>query len=343
LPESENARDRLISDFLNNSGWAGANRVPVAGDASFRRYDRLSRLGRTAILMDAPPPQENVGPFASMSRHLADIGFSSPDILAEDRENGLLLIEDFGDDTYARRLAEGADARPLFETAIDVLIALHRLPTQSTVPLGLPPYDNDALLVEAFLLTDWYLPTVLGQPTPPDIREEFAQGWLIAFAHLKEQPQTLVLRDFFAENLMDLENREGIAACGILDFQDSVAGPGAYDLASLIEDARRDIDPELARYLRHRYESAFPSMDKDAFGRAFDILAAQRHTKVIGIFTRLCRRDGKSNYLVHIPRLWRLLERKLENPVLEPLKNWFDQHVPHECREVPECQPATIP
>lgn len=329
-------RDRRISEFLNETGWAGASFTPVAGDASFRRYHRLARLGRTAILMEAPPPQEDVGTFAGIARHLVNIGFSAPEILAEDRDNGLLLIEDFGDETYARRLADGADARRLYETAVDVLIALHALPTHHVVPPGLAPYDEDILLTEVFRFTDWYLPSVLGRPTPPDTREGFARCWLDAFSNLHGQPQTLVLRDYFAENLMHLENRDGLAACGLLDFQDALAGPGAYDLASLVEDARRDMDPGLANHLRHRYEAAFPSMDAAAFGHAFDVLAAQRHTKVIGNFTRLCRRDGKSNYLVHIPRLWRLLDRKLENPILEPLRDWFEQNVPHERREIPE-------
>ncbi|MCG8511950.1 MAG: phosphotransferase [Rhodospirillales bacterium] len=343
MADGNDAREHGISDFLNGTGWAGAQRSPVAGDASFRRYHRLTRLGNTAILMDAPPPHENVGPFADLSAHLISLGFSAPRILAEDRERGLLLIEDFGDRTFARQLSEGSDPRALYETAVDLLIALHRLPHRVAVPTGLAPYDDDALLAEAFLLTDWYLPSVLGRLTAPDIREEFAVLWRDAFSHLRNQERCLVLRDYFAENLMLLDGRDGVAGCGLLDFQDALAGPGAYDLASLIEDARRDMDPELARHLISRYEDAFPSMDVDAFRRAFDILAAQRHTKVIGIFTRLCRRDGKSNYLVHVPRLWRLLEKKLENPALAPLKRWFDQHVPNDRREVPQCQPATSP
>ncbi len=335
-------RDGKINGFLVHAGWVGAVRTPLAGDASFRRYHRITKKGQCAMLMDAPPPLENIEPFAALSRHLRELGFKTPEILAEDRESGLLLLEDFGDVTYTRALAHGADERTLYDLAVDLLVALHRLAPEEAIPEGLPPYDDEALLGEAYLLTDWYMPAALGGPTAPDLRQSYAEAWLKVFPALAGQPQTLVLRDYHVDNLMILPGQTGIAACGLLDFQDALAGPTAYDLMSLIEDARRDIDVDLAAHLRWRYTEAFPDLDRDSFEAAFAVLAAQRHAKVIGIFTRLWLRDGKSNYLRHIPRVWRLLERALRHPALGPVANWFESHIPAIKRGIPECQPAAV-
>lgn len=343
IPRPNPSRDDRINGFLDANGWAGAARTPLAGDASFRRYHRVALGNRLAMLMDAPPPVENVRPFARLARHLRDLGFSAPEIFAEDDTAGFLLIEDFGEQTYTRALANGAGEPALYELAVDVLIALHRLPPDRMIPSGLPAYDDEPLLAEAFLMTDWYIPAVLGRQTAPDARQAYAEAWLSVFPAVHAQPRALVLRDYHVDNLMILKDRRDIASCGLLDFQDALAGPAAYDLVSLIEDARRDIDPELAASLHHRYEAAFPEMDREAFGRAFAVLAAQRHAKVIGIFTRLWRRDGKPNYLVHIPRVWRLLERALETPALAPVAKWFEEYVPPEKREIPECLPAAAP
>ena len=335
-------RDARINAFLVRAGWVGGVRTPLAGDASFRRYHRITKKGHCAMLMDAPPPLENIETFAMLSRHLRELGFKAPEILAEDRESGLLLLEDFGDVTYTRALVHGADEKALYDLAVDLLIALHRLPPEEAIPESLPPYDDETLLAEAYLLTDWYIPSVLGTPTAPDVRQSYAESWLRVFPTLADQPQTLVLRDYHVDNLMILPGQTGIAACGLLDFQDALAGPTAYDLMSLIEDARRNVDVKLAARLRRRYAVAFPDLDTDAFDTAFTILAAQRHAKVIGIFTRLWLRDGKPNYLKHIPRVWRLLERALRHPALGPVANWFESHIPATKRGVPECQPAAV-
>lgn len=338
-PKTPAARAADIAAFLDAAGWGGARRTPLPCDASFRSYHRIADGGRTAMLMDAPPPLENVRPFARLTRHLGALGFSTPQILAEDPEAGFLLLEDFGDRTYTRLLAGGADERTLYDLALDVLIALHRIEPARAVPADLPAYDDNALLAEAFLLTDWYMPAMLGRPTAPDVRQAYAEAWLSVFPVVRAQPRTLVLRDYHVDNLMVLDGRDGVAACGLLDFQDALAGPAAYDLMSLVEDARRDIDPALASRLLERYEAAFPGKGRSAFGDAFSVVAAQRHAKVIGIFTRLWRRDGKPNYLGHIPRVWRLLERALQKPVLAPVANWFDEHIPPERRG----KPAPLP
>jgi hypothetical protein len=326
-------RDTLIAQFLTDAGWGQARRGRLAGDASFRRYDRLEDGdGRRAVLMDAPPPQEDVRPFLGIARQLLDLGYSAPALYAADQDAGLLLLEDLGDDTYTRLLAAGEAEEPLYRLAIDLLIDLHRKGTQA-IPAGVPPYGDELLLTEALLLTDWYAPEMVSLTA--EARDEYIALWHDLFPLARAVPQTLVLRDFHVDNLMRLPQRSGIAACGLLDFQDAVAGPVTYDLMSLMEDARRDIDPVLIAAMRRRYLAAFPALDADAFDASWAVLAAQRHAKVIGIFTRLCRRDGKPIYLPHIPRVWRLLEAALSHPSLVGIRTWFDKNIPKDKRGVP--------
>lgn len=324
-------RDALISQFLTQAGWGDAARGRLAGDASFRHYDRLTRGNESAVLMDAPPPKEDVRPFVRVARHLAAMGYSAPRLLAVDEKAGLLLLEDLGDGTYTRLLAQGGDEAALYALATDVLADLNN--RTDAIPQGVPAYDNDRLLTEALLLTDWYLPA-LGMQPDPVARAEYQRLWLELFPVARAVPETLVLRDFHVDNLLLLD-RPGLAACGLLDFQDAVAGPLTYDLMSLLEDARRDIDPALVSAMKERYLAARPGLDRAAFEASWAVLAAQRHAKVIGIFTRLCRRDGKPGYLVHIPRLWRLLEQACAHPALAGIKAWLDTHVPADRREVP--------
>jgi len=334
-------RQQRIETFLAGNGWRLGDVRPLADDASFRSYHRLRAYGRRAILMDAPPEHEDVRPFVTIARHLLSLGLSAPRILAEDAEAGLLLLEDLGDDTFTRLLNNGADETTLYALAVDVLIHLHRLPPSTTVPDGTPSYDNNRLLDEALLLTDWYLPAVLDVPPSEDIRNAYIAAWNNAFPVVYAQPLTLVLRDFHVDNLMRLPDREGVAACGLLDFQDAVAGATAYDLMSLLEDARRDIAPGVKdEMLRRYFDGRGGDLDRPGFEAAFAVLAAQRHAKVIGIFTRLCRRDGKTGYLVHIPRVWRLLEQALRHPALTPVSAWFDKNVPIEVRGIPACEPV---
>ena len=233
----------------------------------------------------------------------------------------------------------GAAKAGLYELAVDVLIELHRIDPGRVLPPGVEDYDDGKLLEEALLLVDWTWPAVFGAPPGDspgdDIRAQYQDAWLAVFPAVRYGPETLVLRDYHVDNLMLLGGREGVSRCGLLDFQDAVRGPGAYDLMSLLEDARRDIDEGFRRDMRERYYAAFPDLDRDAFETAFRVLAAQRHAKVIGIFTRLCVRDGKPDYLAHIPRVWRLLEAALEHPVLAPVAAWFETHVPADKRAIP--------
>lgn len=327
-------REGAIAAFLAASGWGEAERVALAGDASFRRYSRLTRKGTSALLMDAPPPHEDVRPYLAVDRILRELGFSAPAILAGDEAAGLLLIEDFGDDTYARLLGRGEDEAALYALAVDVLIALHRRCKSDAATL--PPYDDARLLNEAALLVDWYLPAVTGAPTSPALRESYLELWRGLLPLARAVPECLVLRDYHVDNLMRIPGREGIAACGLLDFQDAVTGPITYDLVSLLEDSRRDIALELAASMRARYLAAFPGLDREAFAASFAVLGAQRHCKVVGIFTRLDRRDHKPRYLGHIPRLWRLIDQDCQEPALAPVKAWLDRHIPHALRVTPK-------
>jgi aminoglycoside/choline kinase family phosphotransferase len=317
-------RTALTQRFLDEAGWGEAERGRLAGDASFRHYDRLRRGAESAVLMDAPPPKEDVRPFLAVDRLLRQLGLSAPAVLAEDVENGLLLLEDFGDGTYTRLLAKGEDERGLYARAVDVLAHLHR----RFEGAALPPYDEARLLTEAALLVDWYLPAITGRPTDEALREDYLATWRAVLPHAKGAPDTLVLRDYHVDNLVLLPGRSGVEAVGLLDFQDAVIGPAAYDLVSLLEDARRDVPQALVAEMLERHLAAFPRQDRAAFMTSYAVLGAQRNAKIIGIFTRLCRRDGKPHYLQHIPRVWRLLEADLRHKALAPVAAWFDRHVP---------------
>lgn len=329
-------RSTLIDRFLADNGWGDGDRGPLADDASFRRYERLTRDGERAVLMDAPPPQEDVRPFAAIAGVLQDLGFSAPEIRARDVENGLLLLEDLGDTTYTRVLADGGDEEALYTLAVDVLIELHQRFDPGAAEV--PDYDDARLLDEAALLTDWYLPAVTGSPLSDAARTESLALWRVALTAARAAPSSLVLRDFHVDNLMLLDGRPGVRACGLLDFQDAVIGPVTYDLASLFEDARRDVPADLAARLMDRYLAAFPALDRAAIEASYAVLAAQRSAKILGIFTRLDRRDGKPVYLEHIPRVWRWLEGDLAHPALADLKAWFDDTLPPSVRRTPAPQ-----
>jgi N-acetylmuramate 1-kinase len=340
LPPSGTVRQQAMSDFLHANGWGGAWRAPLAGDASFRCYYRLRRGHNRAVLMDAPPPQEDVRSYVAVAAILRDLGLSAPEVLAQDCAGGFLLIEDFGDDTYTRLLARGADEPALYTLAIDVLTALQQAVAAGSAP-DLPPYDEARLLDEAALLVDWYLPVVLGVPAASSLREEYLALWRAVLPQaMKPFVPTLVLRDFHIDNLMLLPGRPGVRSCGLLDFQDAVRGSPAYDLVSLLEDARRDVSDGLRQKMTVRYLAAFPALDRTAFARSAVILAVQRNCKILGIFTRLWKRDGKPGYLAHIPRLWRLLEADLRDPALGAIALWLDRHLPPPARRVPELRGA---
>ncbi len=354
--------------FIQAHGWPAEAIAPLAADASTRAYYRLTDAGRRAVLMDAPTNTESAAcppdadaetrralgynalarlagpdsrPFAAIASFLKGQGLGAPDILAADFDQGFLLLEDMGDALFARVAAQGTDVTPLYEAAIDTLVHLHR----ADVPDGLPAgngdtvpvlsYDAVALNVELDLLPEWYLTALTGNPTAPDVAAAFRAAFAPLLARIQTGRPVLVLRDYHAENLLWRPAHDGLGRVGLLDFQDGLAGHPAYDLVSLLTDARRDVDPALAEAMRARYRAARagdPGFDPDAFDAAYAILSVQRNTKILGIFARLWRRDGKPAYLAHIPRVWAHVEAGLADPALAPVRAWFDTHIPDAAR-----------
>lgn len=329
---STSERRALRAAFIERAGWSDADERPLAVDASFRKYFRLTRSGGTAVVMDAPAPQEDVRPFVRIGRHLLAMKLSAPEIFAEDAANGFLLLEDLGDDTFARVLAAGGDEAELYARATDVLIAAHAAPDHGLLP-ELVGYEGEALIDAAMLLAEWYLPEATGRAATMEEIEEYRAAWRSALAALPPSASTLMLRDFHKDNLMWLPKRPGVRACGLLDFQDAQRGHPAYDLVSLIEDARRDVAPAVQAACIQRY-LAITGLDAKDFRTGFALMAAQRHARIIGLFVRLLRRDGKPEYLQHLPRVWRMFERSLEHPALDPLRLWVDRHLPPPLRRI---------
>lgn len=321
---SNDARAQSRHQFLKAHGWSDAELIPFAADASFRRYFRLVGGEHTALLMDAPPTKERTEPFTNIAKHLLQLGLSTPQILATDHEHGWLLIEDFGDNTFTRLLAAGHDEMRLYELACDALLALQQHPAVNALPLQ--PYDTKALVAEAALFVEWFVPAT-SVASKHLSRETFLQAWTEVLAGLPALKPTLVLRDYHVDNLMLLADRTDIAACGLLDFQDALRGSPAYDLASLLEDARRDVSPDVVTAVQARYLAAQVSVDAGEWERAYTILAAQRHMKVAGIFVRLWQRDGKPHYLRHIPRVLRYVQSHLHKPELAAVAQWVAAHV----------------
>jgi aminoglycoside/choline kinase family phosphotransferase len=320
-------------EFLAACGWAGAEVLPLAGDASFRRYFRVVEGDRTAVLMDAPPPHEDPRPFVAVAEWLSSVGLTAPQILARDLDKGLLLLGDFGD----WRLREFLDSDPhrerdLYELATDVLIHLHQHKPMS----GLMAHGLQQWLTELELFTEWYCPAVGAEVDLPGYRA----AWLEVLEPVAKDglgPVT-VLRDYHAENIMLVGDQQGVAHFGLLDFQDALAGHPAYDLASVLEDARRDVSPDVERAMIDRYVAA--TGNAEALERAYWALAAQRNTRILGVFTRLWKRDNKPHYRRFQPRMWGLLERDLAQPGLEPVRAWFDANIGPEHRSEPWKQAA---
>ncbi|MFI4999743.1 MAG: aminoglycoside phosphotransferase family protein [Reyranellales bacterium] len=325
-------RNSLRAEFIRRAGWGDAAESLLAGDASFRKYYRLTRAGGTAVVMDAPPPQEDVRPFVRIGRHLIKLGLSAPVIHAEDAVHGFLLLEDLGNDTFARVLAAGGDEGELYARATDVLVTLHQAPDHALLP-GLGGYTGEALIDAAMLLPEWYLPEATGRATADDDTAAYRAAWRHCLAHLPSADSALLLRDYHKDNLIWLPARPGVRACGLLDFQDAQQGHPSYDLVSLIEDARRDVAPAVQERCLARYIGA-TGLDARDFRTGFALMAAQRHARIIGLFVRLLRRDGKPEYLPHLPRVWRMFERALKHDALEPLRAWVDRLLPPPLRRI---------
>ena len=306
--------------FPGLAQWKTAACEPLTGDASVRKYFRLRGEQQTAILMDASQVPDSVAPFIRIARQLRKIGFSAPKLFLQDKANSLLLLEDFGDDTFANLLKEPDAAEKLFTLATDVLIALHRQP--QAAPEKLRAYHPEKMLEDIELFVQWRTPQVTALE-----KEDFRAAWRAVLPLAHHVPSSLLLRDYHVANLMLLPDRDGIRQVGLLDFQDAYRGPVTYDLVSLLEDARRDVPEALQQKLLARYLTAFPALDREIFETSLAILAAQRHTRVLGIFERLARHEGKLDYRrLHSPRVERLLQKALRHPMLADVKNWMDRH-----------------
>jgi N-acetylmuramate 1-kinase len=305
--------------FLDSAGWDVAVE-PLAGDASTRKYFRLRKHGQSAVLMNASQTLASVAPFVRIDEHLPRLGFSAPTILARDDDKGLLLLEDFGDATFASLLDDGAEPERLFTLATDVLIALHKQPR--AIPSGLRAYRSEKMLEDIELFLDCCTPGI-----PETGRAEFRKVWSEALPVAHQVPASLLLRDYHVANLMLLPGREGVRQVGLLDFQDAYQGPVTYDLVSLLEDARHDVPEDLQKKMIARYFAQFPVLDRNAFETSMAILAALRHTRVLAIFEQLSRRERKHDYKhLHSPRVERLLQRALRHPALADVKRWFDHN-----------------
>ena len=348
------ARLRALREFLTEAGYIDAKRERMAGDASTRSYARLIRDDGVVILMNSPRRPdgpatydgksysaavhlaEDVKPFVAIGNGLREHGFSAPAIHHSDLDAGFLITEDFGSEGFV----EGDPPAPIaerYEAATDLLAVLHRdvlpeiLPVAPQVTYAIPAFDTDALLVEAGLMLEWYMPD-RGVELTDDLRAEFVTMWRDLLGKPAAAPRTWVLRDFHSPNLIWLGDRTDISKVGIIDFQDAVLGPAAYDLVSLLQDARIDV-PEplelalLTRYIRAR-RAADDSFDPAGFAELYAIMSAQRNTRLLGTFARLNRRDGKPQYLRHQPRIWTYLTRSLAHPALSRFREWYAANVP---------------
>jgi aminoglycoside/choline kinase family phosphotransferase len=323
-------RSHLISEFIAQNGWSEAARTTIAGDASNRRYQRLALPdGRSAIVMDAPAERgEDVRPFIAIADYLRQTGLSAPGIYASDIPHGLLLIEDLGDDLFKTVISRTPDMeRPLYDAAVDVLTVLHASP-----PPHLDAYDAATMTAYAARAYEWYLFGITGAHDTR-AQADFEQGMYDLLIPLDTAPRVLIQRDYHAENLLWLPARDGAARVGLLDFQDAMSGHAAYDLVSILQDARRDVPPALEAAMIMRYLDQNPQSEA-AFRAAYAVLGVQRNLRIIGAFAKLCIDLGKPRYVDLIPRVWEFIERNLKHDALAPLRDHIVSSLPAPTPEV---------
>jgi N-acetylmuramate 1-kinase len=316
-------REKLKTKFLQTNNIKPLKVEKLQADASFRSYQRLTLANSTRMLMDAPPDKEKVEPFIAIDEFLYANNFSVPKIFYQDKKHGFLLIEDFGDDSYSKLLKKDLELEEyLYLMAINALCALHKL----AVPQDLvPQYDQVELMREALLFIDWYIPSISGDKLSENLVMEYREIFLSLIPHLQVLKPVMVLRDYHADNLMWLEEREGIARVGILDFQDAVIGSPIYDIMSLLTDVRRDVSIKITQEMINHFLELNSHINRKDFLASYAILSAQRNLKIIGIVARKIIRDKNSAYLYLLPRAWNHLEETLKHPLLLPLKRWLDK------------------
>lgn len=308
-------RASLATSFIQTAGWSDAKITPLAGDASNRRYDRLTRPdGSTAVLMDAPPEKgEDVAPFVEIAHHLTQCGLSAPHVLSENRLNGFLLIEDLGDRLFAREILAAPDCEEtLYLAAADVLTRLH-----SVAPPDLDVYNAAITTPLAALAFDWYQLGATGACNTSQ-KAAFTDRFHDILAGFDSALTVVIQRDFHAENLLWLPDRIGVARVGLLDFQDAMIGHPAYDLVSVLLDARRDVTPGVAEQIKDHFVRQ-NGLEPDTFETAYAVFGLQRSLRILGVFARLCMRDGKQTYVDLIPRVWGHMQINLQHPALAPI------------------------
>ena len=364
-------RSSAMKEFLARSGWGDATVIPLPGDASTRRYARLSQGGRKAMLMDQPQNAEapaapidaseetrrtlgynalarlagaDCARFVAAAQWLRAHGLAAPEIYQADPACGFVILEDLGDALFAEVLADGGDEKELYRHAVEVLAKIHDRAAPAALAAGKPLFDYDlaALIAETDLLTEWFLPLALGRKASDEEFAEHRRLWRAALSEIAPGRRVFVHRDYHAQNLLWLPERNGVARVGLIDFQDAVAGSQAYDLISLIEDARRDVSPQIAEtatahYLAMRARQGAP-VDEKRFRHEMAVMAAQRNAKIVGIFARLYKRDGKARYLTYLPRVWTYLDRDLRHPALAGLRAWYDRVIPTDKRALEQAE-----
>ncbi len=326
-------REALKLAFLNNYNLL--NRVKLKSDASFRSYERITTDKGDFILMDAPPEKEKTLPFVKMANFLRSCELSAPEVISQDNENGFLLLEDFGNESFNHilsgrsSLSDTLNEERIYEKAIDALIYLHKISASS---VSLPHYDDLTLLKESNQFIDWYVAVLNGEILGKEMKEEFNLILKHLLSASKLFGDVVVLRDYHVDNLMWLDDRIAFRKVGLLDFQDAVIGSPIYDLVSLLEDARRDVSATLADAMINRYLRAFPNYSRKDFNVAYSILGVQRNLKIIGIFARQAAKYKNPSYLSMLPRVWRYIHHELRHPLLLPLKNWLTKVVPTQMK-----------
>ncbi len=358
-------REALRLDFLRSAGLAEAARAPLPGDASTRRYERLTTAsGAALMLMDQAPAAESqpcdpawtpeqrqahgwnavarlsagrIEAFAAVAAHLKSLGLSAPEIIAVDAPNGLAVIEDFGDALFARVIEDGADPAPLYRAAVEALAVLHAAPTPDVLTGAagdwpLLTYDQTALQGGADLFVEWLPKLVPSLSFNDDAIAEWRAVWAPITAAGEAGATVMAHRDYHAENLIRLDGQSGAASVGLIDFQDAVKAHPSWDLHSLLQDARRDVSPALEALALDHYFTRCPETDREAFMAAYKGLAALNEARILGIFARLIARDAKPRYAAFMPRMWAHLNANLKAPGLEAVAAWMDRHVPEDVR-----------
>lgn len=331
-------RDILKFNFLQSCELGQIQRIPIKGDASYRKYERILTSNNSYIFMDAPPEFEEVTSFIKVTGFLRDKGLSAPKIFKIDVENGFLLLEDFGDKLYTNLLSNEKETlksngleTDLYEKAIDALIYLHK---QSVSDINLPLYDELTLIKESLRFIEWYVEVLNGEKISKELQEEFVVILKHLLSTTKIHNNVVVLRDYHASNIIWLESREGYRKAGLLDYQDAVIGSPVYDIVSLLEDARRDVSSNVSELMITRYLKEFPEYTRKDFMADFAIYGIQRNLKIVGFCAAQAAKNKNPFYLTLLPRVWKYIHNDLKHPLLLPLKSWLMKVIPTQMNKM---------